>query len=136
MSGRQYPEIGAPDAHHPSSHHENDAQKQENYARINAHHTELFAYYVGRLQATPEGDGTLLDSMALLYGSGMSDGNSHSTENLPLVLAGGAGVGGRHLRFAGETPLPNLHVTLLDWLGVKVDHLGNSTGPLSPLSLA
>jgi hypothetical protein len=136
LSGRQYPEIGATDAHHPSSHHQNDPGKQQNYARINAHHTALFAYYVGRLQATREGDGTLLDSLALLYGSGMSDGNSHSTENLPLVLAGGASGGGRHLRFTGDTPLPNLHVTLLQWLGAPVDHLGNSTGTLQPLSLS
>jgi len=135
LSGRQYPEIGATDAHHPSSHHQNDAYKQQNYALINAHHASLFAYYVGRLQETREGNGSLLDSVALLYGSGMSDGNAHSTENLPLVLAGGAGGGGRHIRYPQDTPLPNLHLTLLDWLGTPVDHLGNSTGTLKHLSL-
>ena len=137
LSGRQYPEIGAPDAHHPSSHHENDPGKQANYARINAYHTSLFAYYVEKLRSTRDGDGSLLDHTALLYGSGMADGNQHATQDLPLVLAGGgAGRGGRHLRFPPDTPLPNLHVTLLDWLGAPIDHLGDSNGRLEPLSLS
>jgi hypothetical protein len=137
LSGRQYPEIGAPDAHHPSSHHQNDATKQANYARINAHHTQLFAYYVERLKATREGDGTLLDQVAILYGAGMADGNAHSTQDLPLVLVGGAaGKGGRHVRYAADTPIPNLHLALLDWLGAPTERLGNSTGTLSPLSLS
>jgi hypothetical protein len=137
LSGRQYPEIGAPDAHHPTSHHQNAPEKQANYAKINAFHTRLFAYYCERLKATQDGDGTLLDHMILLYGAGMSDGNLHATENLPLVLMGsGAGKGGRHLRYPGTTPLPNLHLTLLDKLGTPVDHLGDSTGELEQLSLA
>ena len=72
----------------------------------------------------------------MLFGSGMSDGNSHSTQNLPLVLAGGLGRGGRHLRYPDETPLPNLHLTVLEWLGTPADRLGNSTGPLDQLSIA
>lgn len=137
LSGRQYPEIGAPDAHHPTSHHQNAPEKQANYAKINAFHTKLFAYYVDRLRETQDGDGSLLDHMMLLYGSGMSDGNLHATEDLPLVLVGrGAGKGGRHLRYPGDTPLPNLHLTLLEKLGTPVDSLGDSTGALEHLSLA
>ena len=136
LSGRQYPEIGAPDAHHPTSHHQNAPEKQANYAKINAFHTRLFAYYVDRLKTTQDGDGSLLDHMTLLYGAGMADGNLHATEDLPLVLlGGGAGKGGRHLRYPKETPLPNLHLTLLDQLGIHVDRLGDSTGELEHLSL-
>ena len=89
LSARQYPEIGAPDAHHPTSHHTNDPEKQVNYAKINAFHTRLFAYYIDKLRATADGDGTLLDHIMLLYGSGMSDGNAHATTDLPLLLVGG-----------------------------------------------
>ena len=132
LSARQYPEIGVPDAHHPTSHHTNDAVKQANYAKINAFHTRLFAYYVDKLRATADGDGTLLDHVMLLYGSGMSDGNAHATDNLPLlVVGGGVGKGGRHLRYPGDTPLPNVHLTLLDKLGVPIDSHGDSVGPLS-----
>ena len=135
LSARQYPEIGVPDAHHPTSHHTNDPKKIANYAKINAFHTRLFAYYVDKLQATDDGDGTLLDHVTLLYGSGMSDGNAHATADLPLVLmGGGVGKGGRHLRYPGDTPLPNLHLTLLDTLGVPIEHLGDSTGRLEHLS--
>ena len=136
LSARQYPEIGAPDAHHPTSHHTNDPAKQASYARINAFHTRLFAYYLGKLRATDDGDGTLLDHITLLYGSGMSDGNAHATTDLPLLLVGGgAGKGGRHLRYPGDTPLPNMHLTVLDKLGVPTDHLGNSTGQLEHLAV-
>ncbi len=138
LSGRQYPEIGAPDAHHPTSHHQNTPEKQANYAKINAFHTKIFAYYVERLRATPDGDGSLLDHMILLYGAGMSDGNLHATTDLPLVLlGGGAGnKGGRHLQYPADTPLPNLHLTLLDKLGVHIDSLGDSTGELEHLWLS
>lgn len=136
LSARQYPEIGVPDAHHPTSHHTNDSEKIENYAKINGFHTRLFAYYVERLSRTADGEGSLLDNLTLLYGSGMSDGNAHATTNLPVLLVGGGtGKGGRHLRYPGDTPLPNLHLTLLDSLGVPVDSLGDSTGRLEHLSL-
>ena len=136
LSARQYPEIGVPDAHHPMSHHTNDPQKISNYAKINTFHTRLFAYYVERLSQTVDGEGSLLDSLTLLYGSGMSDGNAHATTNLPVLLVGGGtGRGGRHLRYPSETPLPNLHLTLLDSLGVPLDSLGDSTGRLEHLSL-
>ncbi|MGE0451467.1 MAG: DUF1552 domain-containing protein [Vicinamibacterales bacterium] len=138
LSGRQYPEIGAPDAHHPTSHHQNAPEKQANYARINEFHTKIFSYFVERLQATQDGEGSLLDNMVLLYGAGMSDGNLHATSDLPLVLlGGGAGnKGGRHVRYPAETPLPNLHLTLLDRLGVHIDSLGDSTGELEHLWLS
>ena len=136
LSARQYPEIGAPDAHHPTSHHTNDPEKIANYGKINAFHTRLFAYYVDKLRATPDGDGSLLDHIVLLYGSGMSDGNAHATGNLPLVvMGGGAGKGGRHIRYPDDTPLPNLHLTLLDRMGVHIDTLGDSTGRLEHLSI-
>jgi hypothetical protein len=133
LSGRQYySETGVPDAHHPISHHGGDKEKLAGYALINRFHTTLFAYYLEKLRTTPDGDGSLLDHMTLLYGSGMSDGNSHSPYDLPVVLAGGGvGRGGRHLKFGRETPLPNLHLTLLDYLGAPIEHLGDSSGPLS-----
>ena len=136
LSARQYPEIGVPDAHHPTSHHTNDPEKIASYGKINAFHTRLFAYYVDKLRATPDGDGSLLDHIVLLYGSGMSDGNAHATGNLPVVvMGGGAGKGGRHIRYPDDTPLPNLHLTLLDRMGVHIDTLGDSTGRLEHLAL-
>jgi hypothetical protein len=131
ISGRTFPEIGVHEAHHPTSHHNNDQTKLANLAKINAYHATLFSYYVNKLAATPDGDGTLLDHLVLIYGYGMADGNAHAPTNLPiLVLGGGAGTlkGGRHLRFPAETPLANLHLTLLDKLGVPIDKIGDSTG--------
>jgi hypothetical protein len=137
FSGRTYPEIGAPDAHHPTSHHQNDAEKLEKLTKINTYHTTQFAYYLDRLKRTPDGDGSLLDHTIVVYGAGMSDGNAHSPANLPILLAGGGGAiqGGRHLRYPSDTPVANLHVTLLGKLGVDVERLAESTGPLPELSL-
>ena len=100
---------------------------------ISTHHAAQFAYYLDRLRSTPDGDGSLLDHITLVYGAGMSDGNAHSPDNLPIVLAGGGTgtlQGGRHLRVADGTPLENLHVTLLNTLGVPVERFGESTGML------
>jgi hypothetical protein len=135
LSGRGYPQIGVSDAHHSISHHSNDAAKLEPYSKINAYHVALFSYYVARLQATPDGDGSLLDHMALLFGCGMSDGNGHTPRNLPIVLVGGAAKGGRYINYAGEPSLANLHLTLLDKLGTPVDKLGDSEGKLELLSI-
>lgn len=136
-SGRTYPQIGVPEAHHPTSHHQYDPDKLEKLARINTYHTSLLAYYLDRLRATPDGDGSLLDHVAVLYGAGLSDGNRHSSENLPVLLAGG-GAGalrsGRHVRCADPTPMSNLHVTLLDKLGVPVERFGTSTGELEGIA--
>ncbi len=138
-SGRTYPEIGVPEAHHPTSHHQNDPDKLAKLARINTFHATLLAYFLDRLQSTPDGDGTLLDHVALVYGGGLSDGNRHSSENLPiLVVGGGAGRlrGGRHVRCSDPTPMSNLHVSLLDLLGVPGERFGTSTGPLGAFSAA
>jgi hypothetical protein len=95
-----------------------------------------FAYFLERLRSTADGDGSLLDHVAIVYGAGMSDGNSHSPDNLPVLLAGGGAgqlAGGRHLRFPDGTPVANLHATLLPKLGVPADRFGNSTGTLAGL---
>ena len=134
LSGRSFPEIGISDPHHPLSHHQNNAEKIVKLIQINAHYAKQLAYFLERLQSTPDGDGSLLDQSIVLCGAGMSDGNSHSPEDLPVLLAGGgAGQlrGGRHLRFPNDTPIGNLHTTLLEKLGVPVDHFGNSTGRLA-----
>ncbi len=135
LSGRTYPEIGVREAHHPVSHHRNDPEKLAMLARINTHHVSLFGDFLARLRATPDAGGSLLDHTLILYGSGMSDGNSHAQEDLPLLLAGGGtGLrGGRHLRVPGTTPLANLHATLLPRFGVNADRFGNSTGRLDAL---
>jgi hypothetical protein len=135
FSGRTYPEVGAPDAHHPTSHHEGLPDKLEKLTRINTFHVSLFAYYLDRLQQTPDGDGSLLDHLLLLYGSGIGDGNDHDTRELPILLAGGKGVlaGGRHLQYGPQTPLANLHLAMLNTLGIPLDAVGNSTAPLEGL---
>jgi len=133
VSSRTYPEIGVPDAHHPLSHHEYDAAKIAAMAKINAYHATLFGEYLEKLRNTPDGDGSLLDHMVMIYGCGMSDSNAHSPVNVPvLVLGGGSGQlkGGRHIKYKGDPPLANLMLTLVDKLGVQVDHVGNSSAEL------
>ena len=134
FSGRTYPEIGVPDAHHPISHHQRDPVRMEKCAKINHYHVSLFASFLEKMKHTPDGDGTLLDHSAILYGAGMSEGNGHVPENLPILLAGGGNgrlKGGRHLKFSKGTPLANFHLGLLDKLGVRIDSHGNSTGPVN-----
>jgi hypothetical protein len=130
LSGRPYPEIGVNDAHHPISHHQSEPDKLAKLAKINTFHTTLFAYYLDKLESTPDGDGSLLDHLILMYGAGMSDSQLHAYSSLPLLLVGGNVTGGRHLKFATDTPLANLHLTLLEKLGVPIDAIGDSTGPL------
>lgn len=133
-SNRTYPEIGVPDPHHPLSHHGNDPGKIERMSKINAFHVSLFAGYLEKLAATPEGEGTLLDHSLILYGSGMGNPNLHDHTNLPVLVAGGASSGirgNRHIRYEKATPLANLHLTLLDRAGVKVDSFGDSDGMVS-----
>ena len=135
-SNRSYPEIGVSDPHHPLSHHGNDPAKVEKMAKINRFHVSLFAEFVAKLQATKEGDGTLLDHSLLLYGSGMGNPNVHDHDDLPILVAGGAAGrmrGGRHIRFAKPTPLANLHLTLLDKVGVRLDSFGDSRGKVAEL---
>ena len=131
QSPRPYPQIGVPEAHHPLSHHNDQPELIEHMSKINRYHTELFARYLEKLRATPDGDGSLLDSMTILYGSGISNSTRHSGDNLPLlVMGGGAGTlrGGRHLRYDDEPGMANLLVTLMDKMGVSVDQIGASTG--------
>jgi hypothetical protein len=132
ITGRTYTEIGVPDAHHPISHHQGDPEKLEKLAKINAYHATLFAEFIARLGATPDGDATLLDHTVMIYGAGMADSNAHASRNLPItVVGGGLGVkGGRHIKYAADTPLANLHLRVLDTMGVRIDQLGHSTGPL------
>ena len=135
-SGRTYPEIGVSDPHHPLSHHGNDPAKIARMAKINQFHVSLFAYYLERLKATPDGNGSLLDHSLILYGSGMGNPNIHDHTNLPILVAGGAAggmKGGRHLRYAKPTPLANLHLTLLDKVGVRLDSFADSQGKVDEL---
>lgn len=132
-SMRVYPEIGIPDPHHPLTHHRNNPEWIEKVARINCLHAELFAYFLNKLKSTPDGDGTLLDHSMIVYGSGMSDGNRHSHEDLPILLAGrgdGSLKPGRHIVYKPGTPITNLYMSLLDRMGVHPETLGDSTGQL------
>ncbi len=135
-SNRTYPEIGVPDPHHPLTHHGNDPEKIARMAKINAFHVSLFAYLVEKLKATPEGDGTLLDHTLYLYGSGMGNPNVHDHVNLPILVAGGGATGikgGRHIKYAEPTPLANLHLTLLERVGVRMDAFADSQGKVDEL---
>jgi len=136
-SGMTYPQIGVPDAHHPISHHQREPEKLAKVSKINAYHVKMFAYLLEKLRATPDGDGTLLDHMTLIYGAGIADSNSHAPVNIPFLLAGGGAgnlKGGRHTHFK-DMPLANLHLTLLDQLGVHIDKIGDSTGRVDPQTL-
>ena len=136
LSGRTYPWIGVPEAHHGVSHHQRDPHNIAQKTKIDAYNMSLFVTLLEKLRATPEGEGTLLDHSLFLYGAGMGDGDRHTPLDLPVVLAGGAHgqlVGGRHVRYPENTPFMNLCVTLLAKVGVTVDRLGDSTGMLTGL---
>ena len=136
-SNRTYAaETGVADPHHPLSHHGNDPEKIARMAKINAYHVSLFGYYLERLKATPDGDGSLLDHSVILYGRGIGNPNVHDHTNLPILVAGGAAggmKGGRHIRYNQPVPLANLHLTLLDKVGVKIDSFADSTGKINDL---
>ena len=135
-SNRTYPEIGVTDPHHPLSHHGNDPEKIARMAKINAFHVSLFAEFLAKMKATPEGNGTLLDHSLYLYGSGIGNPNIHDHSNLPILVAGGAAggmKGGRHIRYDKPTPLANLHLTLLDKVGVQLDSFADSNGKVDEL---
>jgi hypothetical protein len=134
QTNRPYPFIGVAEAHHAISHHQNDPVKLAKCATINRYHIGLLARFVERLQATPDGDGTLLDHSMILQGSGLSNSDQHSHIDLPLVLVGGGSgqlKGGRHLTFPKDTPMNNLHLSLLDKVGVNVEKFGDSTGEIA-----
>jgi Protein of unknown function (DUF1552) len=135
-STRTYPEIGVPDPHHPLTHHGNNPEKIARMAKINAFHVSLFGYYLDRLKSTPDGDGTLLDHSIVLYGSGMGNPNVHDHVNLPIIVAGGGAgrmKGGRYITYAEPTPLANLHLTLLEKVGVRLDKFADSEGKIDQL---
>jgi hypothetical protein len=133
-SGAVYPQSGVRDGFHVASHHGNARANMDKYALINKYHVQMLAYFLGKLQGTPDGDGNLLDHSIILYGSSMSNGNQHDHDPLPLVLAGGASGkldGGRHLKFAPHTPASNLLLSVLDKLGIQQAKHGDSTGKLN-----
>ena len=134
LSHRAYAELGVPEAHHDISHHGNLADAVEKNTRINVFHMQLFARFVERLHATPDGDGSLLDHVVVLYGAAFGDGNLHVPHNLPVALLGSGGGrlrAGRHVRAQFDTPLMNLGLSLLDKAGARVDRVGDSTGRLA-----
>jgi uncharacterized protein DUF1552 len=134
QSPRPYPQIGVPEAHHPLSHHNNIPELVERMSKINRYHAELFAKYLTRLRATPDGDGSLLDHMTILYGAGISNSNAHSGDNLPqMLVGGGAGKwkGGRHLKYTNKPSQANLLMTIMDKMEYPVEKVGGSTGKLA-----
>ena len=135
-SNRTYPEAGVNEPHHPLTHHGNDPEKIAKMAQINRFHVSLFAEFLQKLKDTPEGGGSLLDHVLYMYGSGMGNPNLHDHTKLPILVAGGAAgnmQGGRHLRYEQPTPLANLHVTLLDKVGVRLETFADSTGTVNGL---
>jgi Protein of unknown function (DUF1552) len=134
--GRSYPQAGVPDGHHSISHHDNNPEKLAKLAKIDAYHVQQLGNFLGKLKQTPDGDGNLLDNSMILYGGGISNGNMHNHEHLPIVLAGGgAGTlkGGRHIEYKQDVPMSNLLRSLLDKAGVHIENLGDATGTISEL---
>jgi hypothetical protein len=137
QTGRSYPQIGVPEPHHPLTHHQGNPEKMVKCAAIQRYHIGLFAGFLEKLRKTPDGDGSLLDHLTLIYGAGISNSDRHTHGPLPtLLLGGGAGTlkGGRHIVYPEHTPLTNLQLTLLDKLGVPTQKLGDSTGEFKGLS--
>ena len=135
-STRTYPEIGVPEPHHPTSHHGNNPEKLEKLAKINQFHVSLFAEFLEKMSATPEAGGSLLDHSLYLYGSGMGDSDAHDHTDLPIIVAGGAAGqmrGGRHIKYDQHTPMANLHLTLLNKVGVEMNSFADSDGTTSDL---
>lgn len=130
---RAYDQIGIPESHHQLSHHRNDPTALAKLTKIQTYHMSFFAEFIARLQATADGDATLLDRSMIVYGAGISDSNRHVHENLPVVVVGksnGKLTPGRHIDFQRDTPVTNLHLALLDRIGVRPERLGDSTGAL------
>jgi hypothetical protein len=136
QNNRTYAEIGVPDPHHPTSHHGGDPEKLAKISKINTFHISLFSDFLQRMKATPDGDGSLLDHSVYMYGSGIGNSSIHDHENLPILVAGGAATGikgGRHIRYEKGANLANLHLTLLDRAGVRLDSFMDSTGKVEDL---
>jgi hypothetical protein len=139
-SSRAYREIGIADGHHPLTHHMNNPQMMEKVAQINTYHTTQLSSWLQKLKATKEGDGSVLDNSMIVYGAGLSDGNRHTHEDLPTLIAGHGGNNyiktGRRITYRKETPMSNLFLTMMDRMTVNVEHFGDSTGHLNGLDLA
>jgi hypothetical protein len=135
-SMRTYPEIGVPDPHHPLTHHRGNVEWIERVTKVNELHMQLFAGFIAKMKATPDGDGSLLDHSVVIYGSGLSDGNRHTHEDLPVMLVGKGGNFklGHHITYPQGTPMTNLYLTLLDRMGVQPEKLGDSTGMIEHLT--
>ena len=137
QSGRSFPEIGVVEPHHAVSHHRDDPAFIAKKAKIDAYHVQLYSYFLEKMAATPDGDGSLLDHSIIMYGCGLGNPNLHEHTNLPVLLAGG-GAGqlktGRHIAYPADTPMTNLLVSLLEKVGVRTDLFGDATGPLEHLS--
>ena len=135
-SMRTYPEIGVPDPHHPLTHHRGNVEWIERVTKVNEMHMELFAGFIAKMKATPDGDGSLLDHSVVVYGSGLSDGNRHTHEDLPVMLVGKGGNFklGHHITYPQGTPMTNLYLTLLDRMGVQPEKIGDSTGMIEHLT--
>jgi hypothetical protein len=137
FTSRTYPESGVAEPFHATSHHQRDPERIAKLSRINRYHVQTFAHFLERLRSTSDGDGSLLDHSTILYGGGLSDGDKHNHVNLPIaILGGGAGrlKGGRHVRLPMDTPLANVHLTLLNNMGIQADRFGDSTGRIEELS--
>lgn len=135
-SVRAYPEVGVNDPHHPMTHHRNLPEMIEKVSKINTYHTELYSYFLDKMAATQDGDGSLLDHSLMVYGGGISDGNSHSHETLPTLLSGrgnGTLTPGRHIEYPAGTPIANLYMSLMERMNVPVEHFGDATGQLELL---
>ena len=136
-SGATYPQIGVTEPHHPLSHHRDNPDKLAKLARINAYHMQLFSEFLVKLQSTPDGDGSLLDHVMFLYGGALRNSNRHTTQNLPILVAGGGCGeirGGRHVVCPEGTPLTDLQYTMLAKLGVPVDSFSGSTEQIHEIS--
>jgi hypothetical protein len=134
LSGAVYPASGVRDSFHTLSHHSNNEEQKARFAVLNRYHVSLLAYFMEKLQEIPDGEGNLLDNSMILYGSGMSDGNSHNHDPLPVILAGGASSrleGNRHIVNPDKTPMSNLLVSMLNTMGIEEDSFGDSTGFVS-----
>jgi hypothetical protein len=135
-STRSYPQIGVSEAHHPLSHHGNSPEKILKLGKITAYHVSTFGYLLDKLETIRDGDGTLLDHALVMLGSGMSNSDAHDHRNLPVIVVGGGGGkhrGGRHIRYADQTPLANVHLTLLGMMGANVEKFGDSTGKINEM---
>ena len=132
-SNAAYPMIGVTEGHHSLSHHQNDKDKMTKIAAIDKYFAEQFAYFVKQLKETPDGEGSLLDNCMIVYGGAIRDGNRHDHHDLPVLMAGAGGgivTPGRQFTFPTETPLNNLYLTMVNSVGAKLDHFGDSTGKL------